>query len=168
MVRTKHVRFPVTINSRGFKGAANRGPAKAQRSGFGGERRSSGTTELLPRKAKRRMWSLRRRGTPFSSIFRRAAKDGVPEGCWKSRAVGKKRTAKDIAPGGRRSSRTAGDEWSVQMIVVRKRLLTGQSAGVLSLEICVKTSLKTSSRRTFSIFPSRKIAPDSSNSSTAR
>ena len=70
-------------------GAANRGPAKAQRSGFGGERRSSGTTELLPRKAKRRMWSLRRRGTPFSSIFRRAAKDGVPEGRWKSRAVGK-------------------------------------------------------------------------------
>ena len=70
-------------------GAANRGPAKAQRSGFGGERRSSGTTELLPRKAKRRMWSLRRRGTPFSSIFRRAAKDGVPEGRWKSSAVGK-------------------------------------------------------------------------------
>ena len=28
-------------------------------------------------------------GTPFSSIFRRAAKDGVPEGHWKSRAVGK-------------------------------------------------------------------------------
>ena len=28
-------------------------------------------------------------GTPFSSIFRRAAKDGVPEGCWKSRAAGK-------------------------------------------------------------------------------
>ena len=55
-------------------------PAKAQRSGFGGERRSNGMTELLPRKAKRRMWSLRRRGTPFSSIFRRAAKDGVPEG----------------------------------------------------------------------------------------
>ena len=58
----------------------DRGPAKAQRSGFGGERRSSGTTELLPRKAKRRMWSLRRRGTPFSPIFRRATKDGVPEG----------------------------------------------------------------------------------------
>ena len=47
-------------------GAANRGPAKAQRSGFGGERRSSGTTELLPRKAKRRMWSLRRRDGPKS------------------------------------------------------------------------------------------------------
>ena len=70
-------------------GAANRGPAKAQRSGFGGERRSSGTTELLPRKAKRRMWSLRRRGTPFSSIFRRAAKDGVPEGRRSRRAPGK-------------------------------------------------------------------------------
>ena len=28
-------------------------------------------------------------GTPFSSIFRRAAKDGVPEGRWKSSAVGK-------------------------------------------------------------------------------
>ena len=81
-VGTKHVRFTVNINSRGFKGAANRGPAKAQRSGFGGERRSSGTTELLPRKAKRRMWSLRRRGTPFSSIFRRATKDRVPEGRW--------------------------------------------------------------------------------------
>ena len=50
----------------GIQGAANRGPAKAQRSGFGGERRSSGTTELLPRKAKRRMWSLRRRGGPKS------------------------------------------------------------------------------------------------------
>ena len=90
-------------------GAANRGPAKAQRSGFGGERRSSGTTELLPLKAKRRMWSLRRRGTPFSPIFRRATKDGAtggrqlpnaagknakqndcaPEGCWNSREVGK-------------------------------------------------------------------------------
>ena len=41
-------------------------PAKAQQSGFGGERRSSGTTELLPRKAKRRMWSLRRRDGPKS------------------------------------------------------------------------------------------------------
>ena len=39
--------------------------------------------------------------TPFSPIFRRASKDGVPEGRWKSRAVGKKRTAKDIATGGR-------------------------------------------------------------------
>ena len=58
----------------------NGGPAKAQRSGFGGERRSSGTTELLPRKAKRRMWSLRRRGTPFSPIFRRATKDGATGG----------------------------------------------------------------------------------------
>ena len=50
----------------GIQGAANRGPAKAQRSGFGGERRSNGTTELLPRKAKRRMWSLRRRDGPKS------------------------------------------------------------------------------------------------------
>ena len=39
--------------------------------------------------------------TPFSPIFRRASKDGVPEGRWKSRAAGKKRTAKDIATGGR-------------------------------------------------------------------
>ena len=37
-------------------------------------------TELLPLKAKRRIWSLRRRGTPFSSIFRRATKDGAPGG----------------------------------------------------------------------------------------
>ncbi len=74
---------------RGFKGIANRGPAKAQRSGFGGERRSSGTTELLPLKAKRRMWSLRRRGTPFSSIFRRAAKDGATGGRWSRRAARK-------------------------------------------------------------------------------
>ena len=51
------------------------GPAEAQQSGFGGERRSSGATELLPLKAKRRMWSLRRRGTPFFHIFRRATKD---------------------------------------------------------------------------------------------
>ena len=78
-VRTKHVRMAQNITP-GIQGAANRGPAKAQRSGFGGERRSSGTTELLPRKAKRRMWSLRRRGASFSSIFRRAAKDRVPEG----------------------------------------------------------------------------------------
>ena len=42
------------------------GPAKAQRSGFGGERRSNGMTELLPRKAKRRIWSLRRRDGPKS------------------------------------------------------------------------------------------------------
>ena len=98
--------WPKTL-PRGFNGAANRGPAKAQRSGFGGERRSSGTTELLPLKAKRRMWSLRRRGAPFSSIFLHEKKDGVPEGRWKSSAVGKKRIAKDIAPGGRRSSRAA-------------------------------------------------------------
>ena len=74
---------------RGFKGAANRGPAKAQRSGFGGERRSNGMTELLPLKAKRRIWSLRRRGTPFSSIFRRAAKDGAVGDRRFSREVGK-------------------------------------------------------------------------------
>ena len=71
--------WPKTL-PQGIQGAANRGPAKAQRSGFGGERRSSGTTELLPRKAKRRMWSLRRRGTPFSPIFRRATKDRAPGG----------------------------------------------------------------------------------------
>ena len=47
-VGTKHVRFTVNINSRGFKGAANSGPAKAQRSGFGGERRSNGMTDLCP------------------------------------------------------------------------------------------------------------------------
>ena len=83
---------------RGFKGAANRGPANAQRRGFGGERRSNGMTELLPLKAKRRIWSLRRRGTPFSSIFRRAAKDGVPEGRWSSKAVGKNVKSKISPP----------------------------------------------------------------------
>ena len=51
------------------------GPAEAQQSGFGGERRSSGATELLPLKAKRRMWSLRRRGVSFSDIFLHAKKD---------------------------------------------------------------------------------------------
>ena len=60
--------------------SAKWGPAKAQRSGFGGERRSSGATELLPLKAKRRMWSLRRRGVSFSSIFLHEKKDRVPEG----------------------------------------------------------------------------------------
>ena len=79
-------------------GAANRGPAKAQRSGFGGERRSSGTTELLPRKAKRRMWSLRRRGTPFSPIFRRATKDGATGGRQLPSAAGKNAKQKDHAP----------------------------------------------------------------------
>ena len=39
-------------------------------------------------------------GTPFSSIFRRAAKDGVPEGRWKSRAAGKYVKQKDYAPKG--------------------------------------------------------------------
>ena len=98
MVGTQHVRLPPKHYPRGFKGAANRGPAKAQRSGFGGERRSSGTTELLPRKAKRRMWSLRRRGTPFSPIFLQTKKDGATGGRWFSRAVGKKRTKKDMVP----------------------------------------------------------------------
>ena len=70
-------------------GIANRGPAKAQQSGFGGERRSNGMTELLPLKAKRRIWSLRRRGTPFSPIFRRATKDGAHGVRRLSRAVGK-------------------------------------------------------------------------------
>ena len=73
-VGTQHVRM-AQHTTPGIQGATNRGPAKAQRSGFGGERRSSGTTELLPLTAKRRMWSLRRRGTPFSPIFRRATKD---------------------------------------------------------------------------------------------
>ena len=136
-------------------------PAKAQRSGFGGERRSNGMTELLPRKAKRRIWSLRRRdgpksrklhygeyvgpthvsppnprikarfqraalepfGTPFSPIFRRATKDGVPEGCWKSRAVGEKRATKDIAPGGRRLSREVGKKRTAKDIAVGDRRL---------------------------------------------
>ena len=74
---------------RGFKGPPTGAPPKPNVSGFGGERRSSGTTELLPRKAKRRMWSLRRRGAPFSSIFLHEKKDGVPEGRWISREVGK-------------------------------------------------------------------------------
>ena len=88
-VRTKYVRHPPKHYPRGFKGSANRSPAKAQRSGFGGERRSSGATELLPLKAKRRMWSLRRRGTPFSSIFLHAKKDVAVGDRWLSRAVGK-------------------------------------------------------------------------------
>ena len=77
-----HKARPVSCHHypQGIQGAANRGPAKAQRSGFGGERRSSGTTELLPRKAKRRMWSLRRRDASFSTIFLQTKKDRVPEG----------------------------------------------------------------------------------------
>ena len=46
-------------------------------------------TELLPLKAKRRIWSLRRRGTPFSPIFRRATKDGATGGRRLSSEVGK-------------------------------------------------------------------------------
>ena len=46
-------------------------------------------TELLPRKAKRRIWSLRRRGAPFSPIFRRATKDGAHGVRRISREVGK-------------------------------------------------------------------------------
>ena len=76
-------------------------PPKPNVSGFGGERRSSGTTELLPRKAKRRMWSLRRRGTPFSPIFLQTKKDGATGGRWFSREVGKKRATKDGVPEGR-------------------------------------------------------------------
>ena len=96
-------------------------------------------TELLPLKAKRRIWSLRRRdgpksrklhlgeyvaksarlpseppykkarfqraalepfGTPFSPIFRRATKDGVPEGRRSSTAPRKNAKHKNMAPGG--------------------------------------------------------------------
>ena len=64
-------------------------PPKPNVSGFGGERRSSGTTELLPRKAKRRMWSLRRRGAPFSTIFLQTKKDMAHGVRWTSRAVRK-------------------------------------------------------------------------------
>ena len=78
------------VQSSPWKQCKKGAPPKPNVSGFGGERRSSGTTELLPRKAKRRMWSLRRRGAPFSSIFRRAAKDGVPEGRRNSREASKK------------------------------------------------------------------------------
>ena len=81
-------------------GAANRGPAKAQRSGFGGERRSSGTTELLPRKAKRRMWSLRRRGAPFSPIFLQTKKDIATGGRWFSSAAGENVKSKISSPKG--------------------------------------------------------------------
>ena len=62
------------------RGPPTGAPPKPNASGFGGERRSNGMTELLPLKAKRRIWSLRRRGTPFSSIFRRATKDGATGG----------------------------------------------------------------------------------------
>ena len=83
---------------RGFKGAANRGPAKAQRKWvWWGEEESpkgisfghSGTTELLPRKAKRRMWSLRRRGVSFFDIFLHPKKDIATGGRWFRREVGK-------------------------------------------------------------------------------
>ena len=37
-------------------------------------------------------------GTPFSSIFRRAAKDGVPEGRWKSSAAGENVKSKISPP----------------------------------------------------------------------
>ena len=104
--------FLQNITPRGFKGAVNRGPAKAQRSGFGGERRSSGTTELLPRKAKRRMWSLRRRGTPFSPIFRRATKDGATGGRQLPNAAGK--LAKQKKPRPRRAYRKENPGKNVQ------------------------------------------------------
>ena len=55
-----------TLTPGDSRGSPTGAPAKAQQSGFGGERRSSGTTELLPLKAKRRMWSLRRRDGPKS------------------------------------------------------------------------------------------------------
>ena len=89
--------WPKTL-LRGFKGPPIGAPAKAQRSGFGGERRSSGTTELLPLKAKRRMRSLRRRGTPFSPIFRRATKDGATGGRQLPNAAGKKEKRKITPP----------------------------------------------------------------------
>ena len=62
-------------------------------------------------------------GTPFSPIFRRATKDGVPEGCWKSRAVGEKRATKDIAPGGRRLSREVGKKRTAKDIATGGRRL---------------------------------------------
>ena len=64
--------------------SAKRGPRQdpAERSCWGEEESPkgissghSGTTELLPRKAKRRMWSLRRRGVSFFDIFLHAKKD---------------------------------------------------------------------------------------------
>ena len=57
---------PGAVQSSPAEAVQKGAPAKAQQSGFGGERRSSGTTELLPLKAKRRMWSLRRRDGPKS------------------------------------------------------------------------------------------------------
>ena len=64
-------------------------------------------TELLPLKAKRRIWSLRRRGVSFSSIFRRATKDGAHGVRRNSREVGKNEKQKDMAHGVRRISRAA-------------------------------------------------------------
>ena len=57
-------------------------------------------TELLPLKAKRRIWSLRRRGTPFSPIFRRATKDGAPGGPTDKRMPIKTQNKKITHPGG--------------------------------------------------------------------
>ena len=91
--------WPKTL-LRGFKGPPIGAPAKAQRSGFGGERRSSGTTELLPRKAKRRMWSLRRRGTPFSPIFLQTKKDGAPGGPTENTMLVKTKNKTIAPPGG--------------------------------------------------------------------
>ena len=60
-------------------------------------------------------------GTPFSSIFRRAAKDGVPEGCWKSRAVGKNVQRKMESPKGvgkvERLVKTYSERWSPRRVL---------------------------------------------------
>ena len=103
-------------------------PAKAQRSGFGGERRSSGTTELLPRKAKRRMWSLRRRGTPFSPIFRRATKDGATGGRQLPSAAGKKEKQKSMAPGGLRLPNAPGKNVPPKITVYSPRTFIASPA----------------------------------------
>ena len=58
----------------------------------------SGTTELLPRKAKRRMWSLRRRGASFSPIFLQTTKDGATGGRQLPSASGKKEKRKITPP----------------------------------------------------------------------
>ena len=115
MVRTKHVRMAQNItpgDSRGRQQGPRQSPTKwvwwgEEESPKGISSGHSGTTELLPRKAKRRMRSLRRRGTPFSPIFLQTKKDGATGGRQLPSAAGKNVKQNDCTTGGRKSSRAA-------------------------------------------------------------
>ena len=80
-------------------------PAEAQRSGFGGVRRSKGANAVFAVGRNEVERTLRRRGVSFSPIFLQTKKDGATGGRQLLSAAGKYEKQKDYVPEGRSEKR---------------------------------------------------------------